>query len=91
MKTFVIAACFAALICFSGCSFIQELRNPQKRPQKTAEKTVRKPVSNEPEVLPDGTTYGLNPYEKQYINDIDQDFKRRQQLNSRKVFGGLTP
>lgn len=88
MKTLLIFISFAALIGFSsGCAFLEELRNPKKQQSKT----VQKPVSNEPEVLPDGTTSGLNDYEKEYINAIDQNFKRRQQLNSRKVFGGLTP
>lgn len=87
MKPFLIFVSLAAIIGFSGgCSFLQELRNPKKKPADT----VQKPVSNKPEVLPDGTTSGFNDYEKQYINDIDQDFKRRQQQNSRKVFGGLT-
>ena len=88
MKSFLTFLCLVALICMAGgCQLLDELRNPKKKQPKT----VRKPLPAEPEVLPDGTTYGLNPYEKEYIKDINQDFKRRQQLNSRKVFGGFTP
>lgn len=60
-----------------------ELKKPKKK-----KPVARKPVSEESATLPDGTVNGLNKYEMEYVKDIEKDFKRRQQINSRKVFGG---
>ncbi|MDD5727273.1 MAG: hypothetical protein PHV59_01795 [Victivallales bacterium] len=85
-------SCFAVglavLVFFAGgCKLLDELNPPAKKPQKA--KPAGKAAACEPAILPDGTTIGLNKYEMEYLKDIDQDFKRQQRENSRKVFGGL--
>ena len=79
--------CLVAMVLSgSGCRLWEELNQPPKKRVKTAKKdNVYKPAT-----LPDGTTSGLNDYEMQYIKDINQEFKQRQQRNARSVFGGLS-
>ena len=79
--------CFTAIVFLvSGCAVWKDLNTPIKKRKKT--KQLEKAKTEEPETFPDGSTVGLNNYERQYINDIDKASKRRQQQNYRKVFGG---
>ncbi|MCP3967015.1 MAG: hypothetical protein GY750_13970 [Lentisphaerae bacterium] len=59
----------------------QEMYNPPKK------KTPAK-VNDSPVTFPDGTTTGLNSYEKDYIKSINQDFEKQKEINKKRVFGG---
>ena len=85
-KISVFIFCLSAIVFLvSGCAVWKDLNTPLKKRKTTA---LGKPAAYKPETLPDGSTTGLNEYEKAYIDDIDKSFKRQQQINSRKVFGG---
>ncbi len=80
--------CFVAIVFLGGgCKLLDELNKPKLKRTKQ----VCNPESYEPTTFPDGTTAGLNKYEMEYIKNIDQDFKRQQQINARRVFGGSGP
>jgi hypothetical protein len=73
------------MILGSGCALWKDLNTPVRKTRKP--RTVTKPKVYEPEILPDGTTAGLNSYEKRYMEGLNKNFKRRERLNAKKVFG----
>jgi hypothetical protein len=76
--------CLSTIIILTGgCAVWKDLNTPIKKRKKTQQRQK----DREEEVLPDGSTIGLNSYERKYLNSIDKNFKRREQMNSRKVFG----
>jgi len=82
-KINLIIFCLSIMIFLNGCAVWKDLNTPIRKRKKAQQ--VKK--EREIETLPDGTTVGLNAYERKYIKSIDKDFKRREDLNSRKVFG----
>jgi len=77
--------CISSIILLNGCAVWKDLNTPVRKSKKTIQASKPKPY--EPQTLPDGSTVGLNSYEKAYIDGLNKDFKRREQLNARKVFG----
>ena len=84
-KISIIMFCLSAIIFLSGCAVWKDLNTPVRKTKKP--KQVSKPKPYEPARFPDGSTVGLNNYERAYIQGIDKDFERRKALNARKVFG----
>ncbi len=84
-KISLIIFCLSAIIFLNGCAVWKDLNTPVRKTKKT--KQVDKPKPYEPTTLPDGTTVGLNNYERAYIKGIDKDFERRKAQNAQKVFG----
>lgn len=85
MKTInIIIFGLSTMILLNGCAVWKDLNTPVR---KTRKKQVKKPDPYKPTTLPDGTTTGLNEYERAYIKGIDKDFEHRKAMNSRKVFG----
>ena len=74
------------IILSGGCKLWDELNTPVRKRKTQA--TPAKPKEYEPQVLPDGTTRGLNKYEMEYVKDIEGDFEKRRRQNYRKIFGG---
>lgn len=87
-KISMLIFCLAAIIIFAGgCAVWKDLNTPVRKTRRTRRTSKPKPKAYEPETLPDGSTVGLNKYEKAYMDGFDKDFKRQQEINSRKVFG----
>ena len=84
-KINLIIFCLGAMIFLNGCAVWKDLNTPVRKTRKP--KKVSKPKPYEPTTLPDGTTVGLNSYERAYIQGIDKDFENRKARNARKVFG----
>lgn len=85
-KISMLIFCLSTIILLTGgCAIWKDLNTPVKKTKKTA--NTSKPKPYEPQTLPDGSTVGLNSYEKAYMDGLNKDFKRREQLNARKVFG----
>ena len=82
-KINLIIFCLSVIIFINGCAVWKDLNTPIKKRKKTQQ--VQKDREEEP--LPDGSTIGLNAYERKYLRSIDKNFKRREELNARKVFG----
>ena len=82
----LVFCCIAIIFLTGGCAVWKDLNTPLKRRKR---KPPKKSASYEPETFPDGSTVGLNKYEKEYINDIEKASKRQEKQNYRKVFGGL--
>lgn len=80
--------CLSTIIFLNGCAVWKDLNTPVRKTRKTKNtKKASKPKPYEPTTLPDGTTVGLNSYERAYIQGIDKDFENRKARNARKVFG----
>jgi hypothetical protein len=86
---FLLFCSLSIVYFFSGCKLWDELNTPVRKSSKQ-QKTTPQETTYKPQVLPDGTTVGLNEYEMQYMKDIDKSFEVRQKENARKVFGGLS-
>ena len=84
-KINLIIFCLSAIIFLNGCAVWKDLNTPVRKTRKPEQ--VSKPKPYEPTTLPDGTTVGLNKYERAYIQGIDKDFERRKAQNAKKVFG----
>ena len=84
-KINLIIFCLSAIFFFNGCAVWKDLNTPVRKTRKPEQ--VSKPKPYEPTTLPDGTTVGLNKYERAYIQGIDKDFERRKAQNAKKVFG----
>ena len=84
----ILAVCFmVTLFSLSGCAVWKDLNTPVRKKKTKEQQAISKAKAAEKKVLPDGTVVGLNSYEKRYIDGIDQNFKRQEKRNSRKVFG----
>jgi hypothetical protein len=92
-KISLLIFCFCAIIFLAGgCAVWKDLNTPIRKPKKAKKtKQLDKTKTKEPETFPDGSTVGLNNYEKAYLKGIDKNFKRREKQNYRKVFGISSP
>ena len=87
-KISVFIFCFTTIVLLGcGCKLLDELNKPKSKKIKRTRKTA----ASKARVLPDGSTVGLNEYEKEYLKAIDESFKRQRQRNAGKVFGGPMP
>lgn len=87
-KISILIFCLSAIILLAGgCAVWKDLNTPVRKTRRSKRASKPKPKAYEPETLPDGSTVGLNKYEKAYMDSLDKDFKRQQEINSRKVFG----
>ena len=84
-KINLVIFCLSSIIFLNGCAVWKDLNTPIRKRKRT--KQASKPKPYEPTTLPDGTTVGLNSYERAYIQGIDKDFENRKARNARKVFG----